>query len=94
MSETESDGEPDDPKTTTLNLRVTEGFLEDVDAAWKEEGYTSRSEFLRHAIRDAVQHPGLSRSALATIAAEEFAMRNGESEAVSRAEVVAMMDDE
>jgi len=94
MSETESNGEPDDPKTTTLNLRVTEGFLEDVDAAWKEEGYTSRSEFLRHAIRDAVQHPGLSRSALATIAAEEFAMRNGESEAVSRAEVVAMMDDE
>jgi metal-responsive CopG/Arc/MetJ family transcriptional regulator len=94
MSETESNGEPDDPKTTTLNLRVTEGFLEDVDAAWKEEGYTSRSEFLRHAIRDAVQHPGLSRSALATIAAEEFAMRNGESEAVSRAEVIELMDDE
>jgi Arc/MetJ-type ribon-helix-helix transcriptional regulator len=94
MSDTESGRERDDPETTTLNLRVTESFLDDIDAAWKEEGYTSRSEFLRHAIRDAVQHPGLSRSALATIAAEEFAMRNDESEAVSREEVLDLMDDE
>lgn len=94
MSNTESGGEADDPKTTTLNLRVTEAFLDDIDAAWKEEGYTSRSEFLRHAIRDAVQHPGLSRSALASIAAEEFAMRKGESDAVSREEVLELMDDE
>jgi len=94
MSDTESGRDQDDPKTTTLNLRVTEAFLDDIDAAWKEEGYTSRSEFLRHAIRDAVQHPGLSRSALATIAAEEFTMRKGESEAVSREEVLELMDDE
>jgi Arc/MetJ-type ribon-helix-helix transcriptional regulator len=93
MSDAESGGERENPETTTMNLRVTESFLADIDAAWKEEGYTSRSEFLRHAIRDAVQHPGLSRSALATIAAEEFAMRTGESEAVTREEVVAMMDD-
>jgi len=63
----------DDPETTTINIRVTERQLEEIDAVWKEEGYTSRSEFLRHAIRDATDHPGASRRMLATIAAEECA---------------------
>ncbi|MFC7185846.1 ribbon-helix-helix domain-containing protein [Halorubrum yunnanense] len=95
MSETgTNDAEVDDPETTTINVRVTERQLAEIDAVWKEEGYTSRSEFLRHAIRDATDHPGASRSMLASIAAEEYAMRNGESEAVSRDEVVDMIDDE
>ncbi|AQL41733.1 CopG family transcriptional regulator [Halorientalis sp. IM1011] len=93
MSETDSGGN-DDPETTTLTLRVTEQFLKDVDAAWKEEGYTSRSEFLRHAIRDAVEHPGASRAMLADIAASEYAMRKGEGETYGRDEVVAMIDDD
>lgn len=93
MSDTESGGN-DDPETTTLNLRVTETFLEDIDAAWKEEGYTSRSEFLRHAIRDAVEHPGASRAMLADIAATEFAIRKGEGESHSRDELVAMVADD
>jgi len=82
----------DDPETTTINIRVTERQLEEIDTVWKEEGYTSRSEFLRHAIRDATDHPGVSRSMLANIAAEEYAVRKGETEAVSREEVVAMID--
>ena len=95
MSETgTNDGSVDDPETTTINVRVTERQLAEIDAVWKEEGYTSRSEFLRHAIRDATDHPGASRSMLASIAAEEYAMRNGESETVSRDEVVKMIDDE
>lgn len=88
------DTTPDDPETTTINIRVTERQLAEIDRVWKEEGYTSRSEFLRHAIRDATDHPGVSRSMLATIAAEEHAMRHGESEAVSREEVRTMIDDE
>ena len=84
----------DDPETTTINVRVTERQLAEIDAVWKEEGYTSRSEFLRHAIRDATEHPGASRNMLTSIAAEEYAMRTGESEAVSRDEVVEMIDDE
>lgn len=87
------DNAPDDPETTTINIRVTERQLEEIDRVWKEEGYTSRSEFLRHAIRDATEYPGISRSMLATIAAEEHAMRKGESEAVSREEIRAMIDD-
>ena len=94
MSETgTNDADVDDPETT-INVRVTERQLAEIDAVWKEEGYTSRSEFLRHAIRDATDHPGASRSMLASIAAEEYAMRKSESEAVSRDEVVEMIDDE
>jgi len=93
MSDAES-GERDDPKTTTLNLRVTESFLGDVDATWKEEGYTSRSEFLRHAIRDAVEHPGASRSMLADIVASEVAARRGESEVRDRDATLDAIDDE
>lgn len=83
-----------EPETTTINIRVTERQLEAIDTVWKEEGYTSRSEFLRHAIRDATEHPGVSRTMLANIAAEEYAMREGDREAVSREDVLAMMDDE
>ena len=94
MSETgTNDSDIDDPETTTINVRVTERQLAEIDATWKEEGYTSRSEFLRHAIRDATEHPGASRDMLASIAAEEYAMRNGESETVSRDEVVELIDD-
>lgn len=95
MSESGTDAdEIEEPETTTINIRVTERQLEEIDAAWKEEGYTSRSEFLRHAIRDATDHPGVSREMLASIAAEEYAMRHGDREAVSRDQIVAMMDDE
>lgn len=93
MANSDTDGD-DDPETTTINVRVTERQLEEIDAAWKEEGFTSRSEFLRHAIRDATAHPGATREMLANIAAEEYAMRKGEPEAVTREEVLSMMDDE
>jgi Arc/MetJ-type ribon-helix-helix transcriptional regulator len=94
MSKANSDdGGGEDPQTTTINIRVTEHQLEEIDRVWKEEGFTSRSEFLRSAIRDATAHPGVSRQMLATIAAEEYAMRQGDTEAVSREDVLSMMDD-
>ncbi len=88
-----NDADVGDPETTTINIRVTERQLAEIDAAWKEEGFTSRSEFLRAAIRDATEHPGASRGLLATIAAEEYAMRHGEGDAVSREEVLESIDD-
>jgi Arc/MetJ-type ribon-helix-helix transcriptional regulator len=94
MSDTDADSTVDDPETTTINIRVTKRQLEQIDAVWKEEGYTSRSEFLRTAIRDATRNPGVSRAMLKTIAAEEHAMRAGESEGLGREEVRAMIDDE
>jgi len=72
-----NDGDVDEPETTTINIRVTERQLEEIDRVWKEEGYTTRSEFLRHAIRDATEHPGVSRGMLASIAAEEYGHAHG-----------------
>ena len=94
MADSGTDGaDVGEPETTTINIRVTERQLEEIDRVWKEEGYTSRSEFLRHAIRDATEYPGASRGMLASIAAEEYAMRTGESESIRREEIVAKRDD-
>jgi metal-responsive CopG/Arc/MetJ family transcriptional regulator len=71
---------------------LTEAFLEDIDATWKDEGYNSRSEFIRDALRDAVKHPDLSRESWKEIAAVEHARRTGESETFSRDEILG--DDE
>lgn len=80
------------PEKTNINIRVTERFLEDIDATWQEEGYNSRSEFIRESLRDAVRHPDLSRESWKEIAAVEHARRTGESETFSRDEIVG--DDE
>jgi Arc/MetJ-type ribon-helix-helix transcriptional regulator len=76
------------PEKTNINIRVTEMFLEDIDATWQEEGYNSRSEFIRDALRDAVRHPGLTRESWKEIAAVEHARRTGESESFSYEEVL------
>ena len=67
-------------------------FLEDIDATWQDEGYNSRSEFIREALRDAVRHPDLTRESWKEIAAVEQARRTGESETFSREEILC--DDE
>ena len=56
MSEvgSEADG---DPEIDRINLRVSETFLDVVDETWRERGFNSRSEFIRYALREAVNHP-------------------------------------
>jgi Arc/MetJ-type ribon-helix-helix transcriptional regulator len=80
------------PEKTNINIRLTEAFLEDIDATWQDEGYNSRSEFIRDALRDAVRHPDLSRESWKEIAAVEHARRTGDSEAFPREAVLG--DDE
>ncbi|WP_135824631.1 ribbon-helix-helix domain-containing protein [Halorussus ruber] len=87
MSRTNTDG-GGEPEKTNINIRLTESFLEDIDATWHEEGYNSRSEFIREALRDAVRHPDLTRKSWKEIAAVEHARRTGESETFSREEVL------
>ncbi|WP_246988966.1 ribbon-helix-helix domain-containing protein [Halorientalis marina] len=77
-----------DPEKTNINIRLTETFLEDIDATWRDEGYNSRSEFIRDALRDAVRHPDLTRESWKEIAAVEHARRTGESETFSREEIL------
>jgi Arc/MetJ-type ribon-helix-helix transcriptional regulator len=55
MSEAGSDDA--DPEIDRINLRISRSFLEVVDEAWRERGFNSRSEYIRYALRDAVNHP-------------------------------------
>jgi len=63
-------------------------LLEDIGATWADEGYNSRSE----ALRDAVRRPGLTRESWKEIASVEHARRTGDSETVTRDEL--LNDDE
>lgn len=65
------------PEKTTVNIRMTETFLEDIDATWQDLGYNSRSEFIRDVLRDAVKHPEFNRADLKAIAAGEVQIQEG-----------------
>lgn len=66
---------------TTVNIRMTETFLDDVDETWTELGYNSRSEFVRDVLRDAVKHPQFNRADWKAIAAGEVEMQDGQTHA-------------
>lgn len=87
----DADASTGDPEKVQINLRLTEAFLEDIDATWREQGFNSRSEFLRHAARDAVKHPEFTREGWKQIAASEHDLRAGD-DLVSREEVLSMID--
>lgn len=53
-----------DVETEKINLRVNTDLLADVDSEWRERGYNSRSEFIRQALRDAVDEPDASAAVL------------------------------
>jgi Arc/MetJ-type ribon-helix-helix transcriptional regulator len=94
MFDAKSSTGDDDPETVQINFRLTQAFLDDIDATWEEQGFNSRSEFLRYAARDAVKHPDFSREGWKQIAASEHELRTGEGELVSREDVLAMMADD
>lgn len=79
----------DEPKMTSINLRLSEAFLDDIDVAWKDEGFSSRSEFMRYVLRDAVRHLGLSRETWKSIASTEHELRMDETEVVPSEEIRA-----
>ncbi|OLZ41272.1 CopG family transcriptional regulator [Natrinema saccharevitans] len=91
MSNADTGAGDNGPNTVQINLRLSEAFLEDIDTTWKEQGFNSRSEFLRYAARDAVKHPEFSREGWKQIAASEHELRSGSAELVSREDVVEMM---
>jgi Arc/MetJ-type ribon-helix-helix transcriptional regulator len=61
-----SDATPDG-NDEKVNLRLPEEFLADMDEQWQNEGYSSRSEFMREALRDAVYGTRLSKRAIADL---------------------------
>lgn len=70
----EADTQPD---SATVQIRIAETFLEDIDTTWEEEGYNSRSEFVRSVLRDAVKHPAFNRADLKALAASEVDIQEG-----------------
>ncbi|WP_436906899.1 ribbon-helix-helix domain-containing protein [Halosimplex marinum] len=72
MAEAESS-----PEKKTVNIRMTETFLEDVDATWEEHGFNSRSEFIRSVLRDALKHPEFNRADLKAMLTSEAEIREG-----------------
>jgi Arc/MetJ-type ribon-helix-helix transcriptional regulator len=71
---TEAESPPD---KTTVNIRMTETFLEDIDATWEEQGFNSRSEFIRFVLRDALKHPEFNRADLKAMLTSEAEIREG-----------------
>lgn len=61
-----------------VNLRLPEEFLADMDERWQEQGYNSRSEFMREALRDAVYGTRLSNPALEDLLVSERQFEEGE----------------
>ncbi|MFC4248002.1 ribbon-helix-helix domain-containing protein [Natribaculum luteum] len=46
-----------DPEIERINLRISRSFREVIDETWRERGFNSRSEFIRYALRESVNHP-------------------------------------
>jgi Arc/MetJ-type ribon-helix-helix transcriptional regulator len=65
------------PEKTTVNIRMTETFLDDVDATWEEQGFNSRSEYIRAVLRDALKHPDFNRADLKAMLAGEVEIHEG-----------------
>lgn len=64
--------------TENINIRLTAQLLNDLDETWKDRGYNSRSEFIRQAIRDAVNQTQLSPAALEALLESSNQARRGE----------------
>jgi Arc/MetJ-type ribon-helix-helix transcriptional regulator len=75
----------------SIDLRLSEAFLDDIDASWRAGGFNSRSEFVRYALRDAVKHSGFSREMWKSIAATGHELRTGDTKLISREEVIDQM---
>jgi Arc/MetJ-type ribon-helix-helix transcriptional regulator len=71
MSGATTGGDGED-EIVTVNFKLTETFLDEIDDTWQGRGFNSRSEFIRYTLRDAVEFPTFDRDELiALLAAEE-----------------------
>jgi Arc/MetJ-type ribon-helix-helix transcriptional regulator len=61
----------------TVNFKVTESFLEQIDDTWQGRGFNSRSEFIRYTLRDAVEFPTFDRDELVALLGAEEDIREG-----------------
>jgi len=76
MSEATTNGDGDD-EIVTVNFKLTESFLARIDETWQGRGFNSRSEFIRYALRDAVEYPTFDRDELIALLDAETELRAG-----------------
>lgn len=74
MSEATTGGSGED-EIVTVNFKTTEGFLAAIDDTWQGRGFNSRSEFIRYALRDAVESPTFDRDELLALLQAEADIR-------------------
>jgi len=74
-----------DDNDETVTLRLSSAFLDHVDDAWEDRGYSSRSEFMREALRDAVFGTRLSKRALEDLVTSDRQFEEGETVSASAA---------
>jgi len=68
-----------DGEMEKINVRVPQSLLAQVDDVWEERGYANKSEFIRDALRDAVNPPTqLSEEALEHLAESREQRERGE----------------
>jgi PHD/YefM family antitoxin component YafN of YafNO toxin-antitoxin module len=80
-----------DGEMEKINVRVPKSLLAEVDEVWEERGYASKSEFVRDALRDAVEPPTqLSEEALEHLA--ESREQRDDGETVSQDDVKDRLD--
>ncbi|WP_415380568.1 ribbon-helix-helix domain-containing protein [Halosimplex sp. TS25] len=75
MSEATTGSDGDD--IVTVNFKLTESFLEEIDDTWQGRGFNSRSEFIRYTLRDAVEFPTFDRDELVALLEAEEDVREG-----------------
>jgi Arc/MetJ-type ribon-helix-helix transcriptional regulator len=76
MSGATTNGSGED-EIVTVNFKVTESFLDEIDDTWQGRGFNSRSEFIRYTLRDAVEFPTFTRDELVALLDAEEDIRDG-----------------
>jgi Arc/MetJ-type ribon-helix-helix transcriptional regulator len=69
----------------TVNFKITQSFLDDIDETWQGRGFNSRSEFIRYALRDATEHPTFDRDELVALLRAEEEVRDGQTMSATEA---------
>lgn len=68
-------GGNEEDEIVTVNFKVTESFLNEIDETWQGRGFNSRSEFIRYTLRDAVDFPTFDRDELIALLEAEADIR-------------------
>jgi Arc/MetJ-type ribon-helix-helix transcriptional regulator len=70
-------GSNGDDEVVTVNFKLTQSFLDEIDNTWQGRGFNSRSEFIRYTLRDATEFPTFDRDELVALLRAEADIREG-----------------